>query len=525
MAALVRTCALWLCAFLLAALGPPSRASAQEPPPTPQQAQEVTLDFQDADIRAVLSALAELMGANVVYAGLPAQAVTLKINTPVPRDSLRGIFMSVLKANGLIAFEESGVIRVAARPPGQEPGAVLSALGQTRLFVIRLKHAHALEVAGVINGLFGRPVDDLATRPSLRGTRLSEQLRGQLIPPGLQQAEPAAAAEPALMGAATRQRPGFEAGLEGEVTIVPDVPTNSLLIRATPADFEVIREAVEQLDIRPLQVMIEVLIAEVRKDALMKLGLEVLLSNEPSGGDTRVDGSLGERILGNLIMRIMHLDALRVDALFEALSTSSDVSILSRPVLVTVNNHEASILVGTQQPFIQVSRALPTEAAVRDQVVQFRDVGTKLTVIPTINYDGYVTLSLVQEVSVATEQIQFGAPVISTREVSTLLFVRDGQTVVIGGLIDRQRERTRSGIPLLKDIPIIGALFGSSSWRTVETELFLFLTPHVLATDEDVDAARERIEEAASAISERMTLPISAGDGARADTTGSERQH
>jgi general secretion pathway protein D len=140
-------------------------------------------------------------------------------------------------------------------------------------------------------------------------------------------------------------------------------------------------------------------------------------------------------------------------------------------------------------------RALPTESAVRDQIIQYREVGTSLTILPTINPDGYVTLELVQEVSAATNETQFGAPVISTREASTQLLVKDGQTAVIGGLIDRQAETVRSGIPLLKDIPLLGRLFSSRRESRFNTELFLFITPRVVKTDEDVDRMRHGIEE------------------------------
>jgi len=126
---------------------------------------------------------------------------------------------------------------------------------------------------------------------------------------------------------------------------------------------------------------------------------------------------------------------------------------------------------------------------VRDQVVQYKDVGTRLTVRPTISADGYVTLEVVQEVSNATAEQSFGAPVISTREAATQVTVRDGQTIVLGGLTDRERDQTNGGVPLLSDLPVLGGLFGRVSRQTTETELFLFLTPRVLRSDEEVDAA------------------------------------
>jgi general secretion pathway protein D len=158
------------------------------------------------------------------------------------------------------------------------------------------------------------------------------------------------------------------------------------------------------------------------------------------------------------------------------------------------NNLEARITVGSQRPFVQVFRSLPTESAARDQVVQYRDVGTTLTLLPTINPDGYVNMQVKQEVSSATSEVQFGAPVISNREASTHLFVKDNETVVIGGLADRQVERTRSGIPFLSAIPLIGGLFGSTHDADTQSELYLFLTPHIIATDEDADRIRRGTE-------------------------------
>ncbi len=183
-------------------------------------------------------------------------------------------------------------------------------------------------------------------------------------------------------------------------------------------------------------------------------------------------------------MRVGHVN---LDLTLSALSASGKVRIISRPVLLAQNNQEARILVGSERPFVQVFRSLPTDAAVRDQVVQYRDVGTQLTLTPTINEDGYVNLQVSQQVSNATNEVQFGAPVISTREAATHLFVRDGQTVVIGGLVDRQQDRSRSGIPFLKDLPLLGFLFGSTQRSDIQSELFLFVTPHIIAVDADVD--------------------------------------
>ena len=138
------------------------------------------------------------------------------------------------------------------------------------------------------------------------------------------------------------------------------------------------------------------------------------------------------------MIRLLKLGRGEIDATIRTAQSRGQLEIVSRPVLVASNNTEARLLVGSQRPFVQVSRSLPTDVPSRDQVVQYRDVGTKLLVRPTINQDGYVSLLIQQEINAATNEVQFDAPVISTREASTQLLVRDGQTIVIGGLKDQQ---------------------------------------------------------------------------------------
>ena len=299
------------------------------------------------------------------------------------------------------------------------------------------------------------------------------------------------------------------AQVQGQVQIVPDATTNSLLIRASPTDYATIQAAIEQVDIRPLQVLIEVLIAEVRRTRDFDLGVDLTVPNQPLGDeDAIIGGELRGQSAGDLTLRVLGLGGIEADVVLRALAASSNVSILSRPVVLAKNNQQARILVGSERPFVQLFRSLPTDAAIRDQIVQYRDVGTELTIRPNINPDGYVTLYVLQEVSNATSEFQFGAPVISTREAETELVVRDGHTVVIGGLIDTQRESVDSGIPLLKDIPLLGALFRSTQIRRARTELFLFITPHVLRLDQDLDAVTRELEESTRELRRQVPNPV-----------------
>ena len=278
--------------------------------------------------------------------------------------------------------------------------------------------------------------------------------------------------------------------LTGDVTIVPDPRSNSLLIRASSSDFELINAAVDVLDVRPLQVLIEVLIAEARRDRSFSFGVDA--TTGPTGirgTSSRISTSQASGgTLGDLVVKVMNVGGINLNAVLNAAAERGDVRILSRPVVIAANNEQTQLLVGSQRPFIQVSRSLPTDAATRDEVVQYGDVGTRLVVRPTISTDGCVVLEVTQEVNSATSEVAFNAPVISTRSVQTQLLIKDGQTIALGGLSDTQRDVSRGGIPLLSSIPLIGGLFGHASRQTSETELFVFLTPHVIRSDAQADS-------------------------------------
>ena len=455
-----------------------------------QQAAGVRLDFQDTELRLVLAALAEAGNLNIVYGDLPQRRVTLRMSREVPREQVPALLRSVAASNGLRVVEEGGFLRVEAAGPvrGEAGDTGPAPPAELTLYVYRLKHARAPALASTLQAMFGGSgVSGAAAGAGLSRRGLSRSLREQQVPPTDPEVETPRRVE-AELGDVQVAVPGE---LRGQVQIVPDQVTNALLVRAEPADWDILRQTIEALDLRPLQVLIEVLIAEVRRTDDFRLGVSVSASGIVEGA--RVTGELTGSDVGDVALDLMKAGAFNLDIALRALSSRGDVRVLSRPVLLAQNNQEAHILIGAERPFIQVFRSLPTDAAVRDQVVQYRDVGTSVTILPTINADGYVNLQVAQEVSTATAETQFGAPVISTRETSTHLFVRDGQTAVLGGLIDRQEDRRRSGVPLLKDLPLLGALFGTTERLTVTAELFVFITPHLVATDEDADRIRDEL--------------------------------
>jgi general secretion pathway protein D len=443
----------------------------------------VSVRFVDADLRAVIQALGAYLTKPVLTNGIPATRVTLETPTPVPRSEVLPLLTGLAEGQGLQVTEEASFFRVAPKPPGPAPsspaapsGSFGAGTGPVQLYVVRLKHARAADVAATVNLLFGGS-GAFAGSSGLSGGTLSEELRRQQVPPA--GSVPATAPGPPAAGGA--------ASFQGQVTIIPDELTNSLLIRASHEDFEVLTQAIDQLDIRPLQVLIEVLIVEARHDLTRSFGTGIMVPPQPFAGGT-IDATTPGAGLTDLIIHLMDIGHAHIDAVLSAAQAKGDVEIISRPVLIASNNTEAHFLVGTQQPFVQVSRALPTDNNNTEQVVQYRDVGTKLTVRPTINQDGYVSLLIQQEVNNATGEVLFSAPVISTREASTQVLVRDQQTIVIGGLRDQQMVKSSAGVPFLSSLPLLGGLFGTTKREKHGTELFIFLTPRILKTDADVDS-------------------------------------
>ncbi|MGH7467661.1 MAG: type II secretion system protein GspD [Longimicrobiales bacterium] len=448
----------------------------------------VNLNFQDADLAYVLSALAQAANVNIIYSNLPARPVTLRTFQPVPASELIALIYSLAAANGVSVTEGSGFIRLLGPGLGDQ-----LPLDMRQLYIQKLRHARAPALAQTLQAIFG--ITTIGNQRALTPQTLNQQLQQLQQQQQPQVARPVA---PIVVGG--------NMALQGSVLIVPDEATNQLLIRATPADYQIIQQAIQSLDLRPLQVLIEVVIAEVRRTKDLDVG--VTFGGEDLRNPDRNVVSELPRVDApdNFIVRYTRVGEVNIEATLSALALTGNVRILSRPVIQAQNNQEARIAVGEQRPFVAVSRQFATDQPVRDDVVQYRDVATTLNITPTINADGYVNLAITQEVNNASNELQFGAPVITTRSAVTQLLARDGQTVVIGGLIDNQEEHTRSGIPYLRDIPIIGWLFGSLRRTNINSELFLFLTPHIVESDADADRIRNEIERNAEEL--RKIAPI-----------------
>jgi len=486
----------------LLVLAPPLGAQQAAPLlPVKQEHDSVSVHLVDADLRAAVQALAPYLDRPVAFgSSVPGAKVTLETPHPVPRTGVRQLLEGLLASQNLSLVGDSAaaVYRVEPTPPAAPVPAAHTAaappsVGPVQLFIIRLRHARAADVAATVNALYGRA--SALGEPGSAGSAgptLSQQLQANQIPPGT---AGAASPPPPSSAAASPSGSGLVPGLgghaatfTGDVTIVPDPRSNSLLVRATPEDFALVEAAVKALDTRPLEVLIEVIIAEVQRNSSLGFGVDATVPPSRLGQGGSVSASQTGAGLTDFVLQLLHVSHLDIDATLTAAASKGLVKILSRPVVLAANNEPATINVGSQRPFVQLARTLATDNTARDQVVQYKDVGTKLTVLPTISPDGYVGLQVTQEVDNATAEVAFDAPVISTRSVETTLLIQDGHTVALGGLTDRERDVSQGGVPLLSSIPLLGGLFGRTSRQSTDTELYLFITPHVIRTDQEADS-------------------------------------
>lgn len=442
--------------------------------------------------------------------GLVSQLVPLQsIRADEGADALRAVLSkgarveAVARSNALLITDRGSniaryleLLRTLDASPAGEAGM--------RTYVVNLKYAAAEDLASAIGQLFGIQVaapvgGSLADRSLSRAldsfrAREGDTFRTRNSTMGGQMSSPLMSGGGATAGGGA-PRDSAAGVLVGRTTVVANAPTNALVIRTAPPNFPMLRETIEALDTRPAQVLFEVTIAEIALGRGFEFGVDWAAVNR--GGD--VQGQFGNPEIADTgstsaLLRLVRLDGTGVRTLLRSIASTSKVQVLSTPEIIAANNREATILVGSKVPFIASTR-LGNDVSI-DRAVQYQDVGTKLSIIPTINDDGYVSVQLLQEVSSLTPQTvsaALSAPIISTREASTRAVLRDGQTVVIAGLIGDTRQVQDQGIPLLKDIPVAGALFKRQSTTQQRTELAIFVTPYIVRTDADADVIRERI--------------------------------
>jgi len=350
------------------------------------------------------------------------------------------------------------------------------AIGSTR--VIYLKHAEALKLVEVLRGMLSA----------------------------------AAAGAPGAAPGAPRS------GGAPQSLIQADEATNSIIINASDTVYNNLRTVIEQLDIRRAQVYVEALIAEMNADRTDELGIQWAaagqvgsrtvgaLANFPAANPSlaaavaspaaaaAVTGGLAIAVLGDKVTLRDGTTVQSLGALARALESKSLGNILSTPTLLTLDNYQAKIVIGQNVPFVTGSFAAATAAGVGGvgavnpfQTIERKDVGLTLRIKPQISEGSTIRLEIYQEVSSVDPTSRAGASdlVTNKRSLETKVVVDDGNTIVLGGLIQNTLQETMQAIPLLSDIPFLGALFRYKTEERKRTNLMIFLRPVIIRSVDD----------------------------------------
>lgn len=386
---------------------------------------------------------------------------------------------------------------------------------QRRLFVYRVQNGRAADLSNVLAASLGGGSVDNATGGGATGLGTAGAGRSLQngTQPGAQNGIQSGTSPGSANGAASSATAGGQNGVGGSqggsataqtiqmgegqqpMTVTSDDVNNALVIYATPQQYRIVEDALHKLDVRPLQVMIEATIGEVTLTDELHYGLQWYFrqgkhSAELGQGKT---SAISQSFPGFSYM----FSEANTNVVLNALSSLTTVNVLSSPELFVLNNHTASLQVGDQVPVTtQSAVSIETSTAPLVNSVEYRDTGVILKVTPRVNDSGLVLLDIAQEVSdvATTDTSNIDSPTIQQRKISSSVAVQDGETIMLGGLIKDNRSNTKAGLPYLRDIPMLGELFGSRDKTYNRTELMVLLTPRVVRDQTDVQALTRELQ-------------------------------
>ena len=415
--------------------------------------------------------------------------------------------------------------------------------------VVSLDYASAEDAASLINALItGGSVSSSSRRTSNTGTTSSRTSASTSVPASPISASPGG-------GSATDS--GFLQFAQG-VRILPDARTNALLVMATKEDMLRIEALIKNVDTPVAQVLIEVVIAEVTLNNELDIGVDVFKRIYQNGqvsqtGGTSTDKQVPQQLpkmtdvlsgmATNPITAAMlpggmtyfaSFQNLKLDAVIHALATTSRAKVLSTPVIQTLDNQEASILVGesrpvpvtTQSSLVSGTTGTLTANTALNANIEYKDIAIELKVTPRINPGGYVRMDIEQKVNDVGGTVNIGgtdSPIITKREAKSSVAVEDHSTIALGGLIKESKTVSQTKVPFLGDIPFFGQLFKSQTNSKIRNELIIFIRPTVLRTDVAAMAdarRRSRLMKAADEMEldkqfERLNPPAADSETAR----------
>jgi len=465
--------------------------------------ENVTLDFKEADIRNVLKIISYKSGVNIVTTPEVMGNITIRL-VDVPWEKALDV---ILKTYGFGYEKQGRIIMVAPidKLTAQKKQEVeLAQVQPTVTEVFNLKYIDALDAKKA-----------LEPQLSPRGKITVLEMTGQ------------AGWEFGGAELGKRKRVSEEKMSRSKIIIISDI---------SPV-LDKIKEVVEKIDVKPLQVIIETRIMEVNRDRLRDIGFDwgtgqngatsttiVSTPTEKASGDTvsQVGGfAMGSQVspagfgpkassIGGtnstfntgLKVLFQRLTGAQFEVMLHALEEDVNTNTLSAPRILALNNQEATILVGTRYPILKqdttTSGSTPVTTVTLDY---YQDIGIQLNVVPQVGANNYINMIIHPAVTSYTQTLGTSPalyPIIETREAETRILMNDGETIVIGGLLKDIKTRNRQGIPFLGKIPILGVLFSRDTYDTGKIDLLIFITSRIVKegelTPEEIAKLEERLD-------------------------------
>jgi len=373
--------------------------------------------------------------------------------------------------------------------------------------VYRAQHVDAVELATTLNEIFAQGGDNRKGSSSVAARRKTVEITNKN--------------KTASKVASALKKLGAQSIADvGEVKIIADEINNALVIVATAQDYAVVQRVIKQLDVMPLQVLIDATIVDVTLTDTLKYGIKWFLSHQNSGNHAA--SSNGGDFISDVAAAAVAAstggfgyafisDSGDISAVLDAAATKGNVNVISSPSIMVLNNHEASIQVGNEislrtSDTTNISSTTNTGTNVTSTIQQ-RKTGVKLTVRPRVNASGLVIMDIEQSVEDPGPFKDDGSnPDILTREISSSVAVQSGETIVLGGLIKENSDQSKSGIPFLHELPLIGALFGNTTKSKVKTELVVLITPRVVKSRQDARLVTNEFKRMLSGIYEEQVV-------------------
>ncbi|HEX3954163.1 MAG TPA: type II secretion system secretin GspD [Stellaceae bacterium] len=441
-------------------------------------------------------------------------------------DEVRNIFQATRKETDsdsirLVPVKRLNAVMVISRSPRymDEARAWLSRLDRSRnpneqrVYVYNLQYSKAVQVGQKLQGLLGAldiqfhtPTQGAAGEglgaagaPALAATTPGDALTGKPLDakPGAPAGGPIAPIEPvppSPLAAGAVPDPTDHPG----VRIEADEAHNALLISASARDYELIRQVLQGIDVPPLQVLIEVTVAEVTLNDTLNYGVEYWINSGKVNSllTTAASAMIAPATPGFALSWVT--GNFQPRAILDALSDVTETKVISTPRLLVLSNQTARLQVGDVVPIItQSATSTVTSNPLVLNNVTYKETGVVLEVTPRVNSGGFVTMDVNQAVSdvVNTTTSTIDSPTIRQRQLNSTISVKSGQTILLGGLIQQNSSRETSGIPVLDEIPGLGTLFGNRNNSAGRTELIMLMTPHVIANEDQARDVTARVEQ------------------------------